>query len=398
MADNMSLATKGAGAETKKIAGAITSMGIDELIYNMAKGIAEGQARLDQTCMDLAVEMGEAQIEFGKIPGTNDADVISLIELGFTPNFYQFVDTILEVRVSVSSQYEEEQEISTSEFDKQDDEHARQTEYNSQRNSSASNWNYSANRSLGVNFGRRSLGINSGYSASGGRSGSSSASSFGTKSLDKNKSVKINTVDATFSSKYAYSVEGSSLIKTKIVPVPPPQVFEEAVQSKAKERKEWAKRYALLRFSKGLLPAIGDSASEVASSIESADTTAPDISEIEEIKGSIESMSEEYDKLTNDHWAVIEGVEDRRSLDQTFANLKKQADKLMSYFAPDSSGKIKFKSSATKGDYSDDLEACKDKMIGNKDKRITGMKARIDSIMERLPQTPEEMAAEGPAD
>ncbi len=40
--------------ETKKIAGAITNIDIDKLIYNMAKGIADGQFRLDQTCMELA--------------------------------------------------------------------------------------------------------------------------------------------------------------------------------------------------------------------------------------------------------------------------------------------------------------------------------------------------------
>lgn len=132
-----------AGQEVKNVAGAITSMGIDELIFNMAKGIADGQARLDETCMALAVQMGDAQMEFGKIPGTDEPDLISLIELGFTPNFYQFVDTILEVRVSVSSQYEEEQETSTSELDQQVDEKAQQEAYSSQRNNNYASAGYS---------------------------------------------------------------------------------------------------------------------------------------------------------------------------------------------------------------------------------------------------------------
>ena len=126
--------------ETQKVAGAIASMGIDELIFNMAKGIADGQARLDQTCMDLAVQMGDAQIEFGKIQGTDEPDLISLVELGFTPNFYQFVDTILEINVSVTSQYEEEREVVKSEIDQQSEEKQSQSQYAYQRSNNYSGY------------------------------------------------------------------------------------------------------------------------------------------------------------------------------------------------------------------------------------------------------------------
>lgn len=370
-----------AGQEVKNVAGAITSMGIDELIFNMAKGIADGQARLDETCMALAVQMGDAQMEFGKIPGTDEPDLISLIELGFTPNFYQFVDTILEVRVSVSSQYEEEQETSTSELDQQVDEKAQQEAYSSQRNNNYASAGYSGGYSVG--WGRGGYGV--GWGASSNRSSGSSAASARSASTEKSKSVKVNTVDATFSSKYAYSVEGSSLIKTKIVPVPPPQVFEEAVRSKAKERKEWAKRFALLRFSKHLLPAIADSSVKVSENISTHiedlinnKSSTFSYGEAEGFKISIESMNEEYQKLTSDHWAVIENIEDRRLLDNTFERLSDAGDSIFEYYTDDQS---------LKTDAEEDLKVD----LPKHHEVLVRLKTKIDEIMKRLPLTPEEM-------
>lgn len=375
------------GVEAKNVAGAITSMGIDELIFNMAKGIADGQARLDETCMALAVQMGDAQIEFGKIPGTDEPDLISLIELGFTPNFYQFVDTILEVRVSVSSQYEEEQETSRTEVDQQIDERAQQQAYSNQRSNSSSGSGYSGGYSVG--WGWRGYGV--GWGGSGYNYNNSSSSKSQGASSAKSKAVKVNTVDATFSSKYAYSVEGSSLIKTKIVPVPPPQVFEEAVRSKAKERKEWAKRFALLRFSKHLLPAISDSGIKAKDAMflfidaDKVNDKLTDFSYVaaDEFKISVESMNEEYQKLTNDHWAVIEKVEDRRLMDNIFERLSNISQSVFDFF--DENKVLK-----AGADIETELEGVLQATCDDFDKLTT----KIDEIMARLPLTPEELAKE----
>jgi len=43
-------------------------------------------------------------------------------------------------------------------------------------------------------------------------------------------SVTTTPVDATYSSKYSYSAEGASLLRTKLVPVPPPPVLEERIR------------------------------------------------------------------------------------------------------------------------------------------------------------------------
>jgi len=55
----------GAGLEARNVAGAITSMGVGELISKLAIGIAEGQLELDSVCMQIAQFMGDAQVARG---------------------------------------------------------------------------------------------------------------------------------------------------------------------------------------------------------------------------------------------------------------------------------------------------------------------------------------------
>ena len=43
-------------------------------------------------------------------------------------------------------------------------------------------------------------------------------------------SVTTTPVDATYSAKYNYSAEGSSLLRTKLAPVPPPTILEERIR------------------------------------------------------------------------------------------------------------------------------------------------------------------------
>ena len=54
-----------------------------------------GNFRLDEDQRPVAIDMPAVRINFG-------GGEYSLLELGFTPTFYQFVDTIIEVKVSVS--------------------------------------------------------------------------------------------------------------------------------------------------------------------------------------------------------------------------------------------------------------------------------------------------------
>jgi hypothetical protein len=103
---------------------------------------------------------------------------ISMMECGFTPTFYQFVDTIIEVKISIKYTQEGESTVSTS------------------RN------NRSSSASLGIGFAKIKAGT----------------------------SLQTSQVNATYSQKYSYSAEGSSLLRTKLVPIPPPAILEQRIQ------------------------------------------------------------------------------------------------------------------------------------------------------------------------
>jgi hypothetical protein len=105
---------------------------------------------------------------------------LSMMELGFTPTFYQFVDTIIEVKISIRYSQEGSRTIETK--------------------------NTSKNASFGINR----VGFARGIRAS--------------------RAVTTSQVNASYSQKYSYSAEGSSLLRTKLVPIPPPAILEERIR------------------------------------------------------------------------------------------------------------------------------------------------------------------------
>jgi hypothetical protein len=155
-----------------------------EMVKAMAMGIAEAQLALDMTSLRIAKLMSGADE-----PGTKDEDKgknlvmfqgekYSLLELGFTPSFYQFVDTIIEIKMSISMSEERTEARSKVDVDSE------------------------------VGF-KAGLGF---FSVSG------------------SASLKVSTVSASFASKYQYSAEGASLMRTKLVPVPPPPILEQRIR------------------------------------------------------------------------------------------------------------------------------------------------------------------------
>lgn len=110
---------------------------------------------------------------------------LSMMELGFAPTFYQFVDTIIEVKIAIKI--------------------TRTREYSRTRTKKDSSVDSSSKR-------KRSFWGTS-------RSGSYS------------RDVATSQVDATYSNRYSYSAEGASILRTKIVPVPTPSALEDRIQS-----------------------------------------------------------------------------------------------------------------------------------------------------------------------
>lgn len=162
------------------------------MIRSMGLAIAEAQYELDLVSMKIARLMAgyepekEDDDDSASVTGdrTNlvrigpaEGDVYSLLELGFTPTFYQFVDTLIEVKISISMSQEDE----------------------------------SKNKSTQVK------------ASVSGKVGFFSASA----------KANVSTVSASFSSKYQYSAEGSSILRTKLVTVPTPPILEERLRALA---------------------------------------------------------------------------------------------------------------------------------------------------------------------
>jgi len=171
----------------------LTEVKISNIIRDIGLGIAKAQFDLDTTSMRIAQMMSGTPYDTGDIdqdgnPIIAEAHKVdfngkqySMIELGFTPTFYQFVDTIIEVKMSISMSSED-------------------TQKNSKTTAKAA--------AIG---GILPFGIGGG-------------------------AMVATTVSASFASKYQYSAEGSSLVRTKLVPVPPPAILEERIRKLIDEK------------------------------------------------------------------------------------------------------------------------------------------------------------------
>ncbi|WP_028671784.1 hypothetical protein [Saccharospirillum impatiens] len=163
-----------------------------EMVRTLGIGIAEAQYELDLVSLKIARMMAgyapDPEPENGEpapAPTTppernmlvklGDGNEYSLLELGFVPTFYQFVDTLIELKLSISMSRE-------------------------------------------TNIKRSSTNVNASVS---GKVGFFSASA----------KMSVSSVSASYSSKYQYSAEGSSLMRTKLVPVPAPAILEERIRS-----------------------------------------------------------------------------------------------------------------------------------------------------------------------
>lgn len=164
-----------------------------EMVQKLGVGIAEAQFQMDLVSMRIARLMAgydEEVDDAGDGAGSKSTSYLikfgdgreySLLELGFTPSFYQFVETVIELKMSISmsSATESRRETSTR----------------------------SVKAKVGAGFFSATATINS------------------------------TSVSASYASKYQYSAEGSSLMRTKLVPVPPPAILEERIRALLEQRR-----------------------------------------------------------------------------------------------------------------------------------------------------------------
>lgn len=167
-----------------------------DMIRSMGLAVAEAQFALDEVGIRLAQMMSgkyEVEEEDPDNPGETrtvektslvrfDGQDLSLLELGFTPSFYQFVDTVIEVKISISMTQQIEQQRS------------RKTR--------------SLKAAGGLFMGMGGI------------------------------TARTSTVSASFASKYQYSAEGSSLMRTKLVSIPAPAILEERIRTVVERQAE----------------------------------------------------------------------------------------------------------------------------------------------------------------
>lgn len=144
---------------------------LPEMVKNLGQGIAEAQYALDKVSISIAQMMsGFKENDDGELVQDPDALIklkegepgYSLLALGFTPTFYQYVDTVMEIKTSFSMTQSREFKI-------------------------------------GAEVSVRAY-------------------------------VVTASVSASYSQKYQYSAEGSSMIRTKLVTVPSPAIFEQRLK------------------------------------------------------------------------------------------------------------------------------------------------------------------------
>jgi len=217
------------GVNTPDVGTALTNVPFGELIKSTALAIAEAQSEMDKSALRVAEMMsGSALLRDpetmlpidvnGRMPMRSEGGVyyasaagsekfepaivdtrvffgreldgtpvkMSMLELGFTPTFYQFVETILEVKIAISLSQSVDNEVKNKGV-------ITETSVSSQSSGSY-------NRFGGIYRSATQV------------------------------QAKATPIDATYSTKYNYAVEASSLFRTKLVPVPPPAILEQRIR------------------------------------------------------------------------------------------------------------------------------------------------------------------------
>lgn len=194
-----------------------------EIVQKMAQAIADAQLRLDELSIRTAVLLGETRLDF-----TNSAGELvsrSLLELGFTPSFYQFTQTTIDVFVTLTMQVEEKLTVGAS---------------LSFGSSSASGTG--ATGPTGTSPSTLPTGPSGPAGSTPPRGGTTTtgttpASAIGAAqslvrpgTFSQEASMFGLTVNAEYTRRYEFDTTASSKVSTKMISVPPPAVFMEAVR------------------------------------------------------------------------------------------------------------------------------------------------------------------------
>lgn len=168
---------------------------VDAWVQKMGQAIAEAQLQLDQVSIRVATMLSETKVDVTNSDGSKSTK--SLLELGFSPTFYQFTEADLEVRMTITLK---------------------------------------AEKGYGINIGPGGKQEGSGNEG-GGNSGNSDGEGGGKLSNVVEATRAVLTAvpwNVYYYRKYDYQVEGTSIVKTKLVTVPAPQAYIDALTNNAR--------------------------------------------------------------------------------------------------------------------------------------------------------------------
>ncbi len=174
-----------------------------EMVRSLSLAIADGQLALDMNSVQVAQELANTEIDANSIviaiEETVDEDgnvtetdyilndtPISLLAFGLEPRFYEFTETIIEVKITISIRHER----------------AFNTKLESSfkiQNKTTLDFKYRTPWWSNLLFGKASANVTS-----------TTTTAFAT------------SFNASYSNKYSYSAQGTSLLRTTIKPVPAP--------------------------------------------------------------------------------------------------------------------------------------------------------------------------------
>lgn len=167
-----------------------------EMVSQLGIAIAKSQFNLDMNSIEILKVMGDKKAAPVSIPniinssgaiakdddtaGSQPVDITtSMIGAGFQPTFYQFAETIIEVKMAITAKYESSYE--------------RATKGEQVTKTTTSKW----------------------------------------WGLSNTTSITTTPIDARYSSKYNYTAEGASLLRTRLVPMPPNAFMQRMLDMKA---------------------------------------------------------------------------------------------------------------------------------------------------------------------
>lgn len=159
----------------------LSSVPVGALVGALGRGIAEAQRELDLASLRIAQTLA----------GLDDRDRVtvagrrrSLLELGLTPTFYRFTETMLELKIAVSITSASAAVVAST--------HA-------EAERAALGWS-----------GRERI------------------------------TASAAAVGAAYSCKYQYAAEGSSMVRTRLVPVPAPALLDKRIRAMLDEEQRFA--------------------------------------------------------------------------------------------------------------------------------------------------------------